>query len=346
MKKIISLICFIIFFGLNIKAQTTEDQMATLQHGDKTTVFYGIDAFKSAYDAAADSADVITLSSGEFNVPDYIQKSLSIYGAGFEEDSVNGVKPTILNNYLNIKHADGVDDDGKTTAGSKHVNNMHIEGICLNSIYFYNNNNIPYKNFTFVKCLCNFSMPECYTYNFIIRQCVCNYISFSNQYTENFYATNSFFGELCNGSNTSNTAKFDHCIIKAVSNFYFGNFTNNILYSTLRTSMTGTKNIFINQSSTGLSAANDIDNYVGKLPEGIFTNAADAGDYAANKTFALKYPTKYIGTDGTQIGLYGGNYSWNKIPSTPRIISSSIDLKTTADGKLNVSLKGEAQTKD
>jgi len=35
--------------------------MTTLQHGDQTYVFYGPDALVGAYNAAADSADVITL---------------------------------------------------------------------------------------------------------------------------------------------------------------------------------------------------------------------------------------------------------------------------------------------
>lgn len=41
----------------------------------------------------------------------------------------------------------------------------------------------------------------------------------------------------------------------------------------------------------------------------------------------------YMGNDGTVVGLHGGTYGWDKIPSTPRIISSTIDSKTSADGK-------------
>ena len=54
---------------LAAKAQNNELPTATLQHGEQTMVFIGVDAFKNAYEAAADSGDVITLSSGLFNAP-------------------------------------------------------------------------------------------------------------------------------------------------------------------------------------------------------------------------------------------------------------------------------------
>ena len=81
-------------------------------------------------------------------------------------------------------------------------------------------------------------------------------------------------------------------------------------------------------------------------PAAVFEAVGEDGTYAANKTFALKYPDKYLGEDGSQIGLYGGLYPWNKIPSTPRIIASEIDAKTSAEGKLKVNITVEAQTKE
>ncbi len=43
------------------KAQNNELPMATLEHGDQTLVFTGVDAFTAAYAAAGDKGDVITL---------------------------------------------------------------------------------------------------------------------------------------------------------------------------------------------------------------------------------------------------------------------------------------------
>ena len=56
-----------------------------------------------------------------------------------------------------------------------------------------------------------------------------------------------------------------------------------------------------------------------------------------------KQPGTYIGTDGTPVGIYGGLYPFTKTPSNPQIISKEIDVKSTLDGKLKVSIKVEAQ---
>ena len=70
------------------------------------------------------------------------------------------------------------------------------------------------------------------------------------------------------------------------------------------------------------------------------------GTYAEDKDFALKYPNRYMGNDGTQVGLHGGAYAWNKIPVLPRITECTIDTNDVANGKLKVSIKAEAQTKE
>lgn len=49
--------------------QGTDVLMATLQHGDEVSVYYGKTALEEAYKVAADSGDVITLSAGRFTAP-------------------------------------------------------------------------------------------------------------------------------------------------------------------------------------------------------------------------------------------------------------------------------------
>lgn len=123
-------------------------------------------------------------------------------------------------------------------------------------------------------------------------------------------------------------------------------YTNSILYGPLSSGSTSKNNIFVGQSSsigTGVQGSN---NWTNIANAGVYAADGEDGTYAEDKTFELKYPKKYVGTDGTEIGLHGGNYPWNKIPCTPRIMESDIDTKTSADGKLKVSIKVEAQTKD
>lgn len=52
---------------------------ATLQHGENTKFFYGYQSFAEAYENA-ENGDVITLSKGNFNTIDCIEKSVSVIG--------------------------------------------------------------------------------------------------------------------------------------------------------------------------------------------------------------------------------------------------------------------------
>ena len=51
------------------------------------------------------------------------------------------------------------------------------------------------------------------------------------------------------------------------------------------------------------------------------------------------------GTDGTDIGIYGGVFPWKdgSMPSNPHIISKTIPGTTDASGNLNVNIKVEAE---
>ena len=55
-------------------------------------------------------------------------------------------------------------------------------------------------------------------------------------------------------------------------------------------------------------------------------------DYSPTRTFELKDPETYVGTDGTPIGLSGGA-GWNKVPSNPYVSKVNATLSGT---QLNV----------
>lgn len=79
-----------------------------------------------------------------------------------------------------------------------------------------------------------------------------------------------------------------------------------------------------------------------------YTNVANLfGSYIANNqvnwdtfSFELKAgnDTIYLGTDGTQIGLYGGSTPYSSQPTIPYVTSKEISKKSE-NGKLKVSLK-------
>ena len=52
--------------------------------------------------------------------------------------------------------------------------------------------------------------------------------------------------------------------------------------------------------------------------------------------------TKYLGNDGTEIGIYGGSIPFVASPSNPQITKLNVASKSTADGKLSVDIEVKA----
>lgn len=355
---------------MTASAQKTEKQVATLQHGDKTFVFYGINAFKLAYDAAADTLDVINLSSGEFNGPDYIEKSIAVYGAGFENDTIIGIPKTCIKGTHTIL-ANSVHLEGISFLTSL-SNEMAALTIGLNEDSYYSGkkapNYNPIYNLSIVKCqlktlwFCadsyNGVIRQSYLYNFIgsYRARQKYYPSLGPQvFMHNFLVSNNFIqgiqtsyinNSLNNGSRSffdfdaSSTIYVDHCILMSSMMEGDWHYTNNIINDF---GIGGYHNIFF---GNGTTYRDDNGNWHNVSPEEIWSAEGEDGKYSEKKDFALKNPEIYVGTDYTQIGLHGGVYAWNKIPTLPRITECIIDTKNVADGILKVSIKAEAQIKE
>lgn len=62
------------------------------------------------------------------------------------------------------------------------------------------------------------------------------------------------------------------------------------------------------------------------------------------ETFELTETAKatYLGTDGKQVGIYGGMLPFDTTPSNPRITKCNVAAKSTADGKLSVDIEVKA----
>ena len=92
------------------------------------------------------------------------------------------------------------------------------------------------------------------------------------------------------------------------------------------------------------------DNVFDVSPGSIFkdyTNILDLiGNYKKNKLRILpNSPAKNAGTDGTDIGIYGGPRPWREgaLSSNPHIQSKTIAPETDAQGRLNVNIRVKAQ---
>ena len=339
---------------------------ATLVHGDKTTVYYGVDALIQAYKDAAEEGDVIVLSSGYFNKIN-IQKSISIYGVGYETDTISGLAPTQINQ-LAISPNTSTDENGTSTDSYPIV---HLEGLYLKAtdtngsadsglrIQPSDNNGIL-TDFTMKKCRINGNFPiQTATKNCSIRQCVLKniqgeFVSVTSGYGGSYYKNNlpegqqqlnienCWIDKATGTIETDNNILYNHCIIRDVSTG-IAHYNNCILKDFLPDNCTANYNIFT--TKTIGSNITGIENYVDVPVELIFADPNENGSYSATAKFDILDADLRKGTDGTEIGINGGLYPFDRIPSTPRILESNIDLETTSDGKLNVSLKVQAQSK-
>ena len=319
MKKIMFLLT-LLCSSMTIKAQS--DQMtAILQHGEETSVFKGASALINAH-AAAEDGDVITLSDGIFTATN-ITKNVSIYGAGYETDEASGTTATEI-----------VGDWAIATDSNKPLSDIHIEGVGIK------NSLLPCRyasveRFTLNKCHVygNISLSNTIT-GFIISQCIVDGgISGGNSIANNMLVSNSIIKQMDN-YNKESTIKVDHCLVRDLTDADYDNiraiWTNNVFtgsggssyYRNVRPYSKVSYCLCVKDSWGNNSS---VDHITQVALADLFADGGDA-TYSATRTYELKQPETWIGSDGTQIGIHGGN-GFSKVPATPVVKNLSVEVE-------------------
>lgn len=334
MKKIL-LSLMLLCCALAGKAQTTTDVVkAVLQHGDQVSVFKGGNAFVQAMTAAVDG-DVITLSDGQF-APAPINKSVSIYGAGYESNAETGTAVSCLlgNVYIGVQ--------GDTLC------NVHLEGLYINNGYLYAGySNGGIKNVTVEKCRMQNALNMAgYNENMTIKQCVLNSgLARGGEY-KNMLISNCIVIGQVSGYTENGETLVDHSICSGGR--YTGDngrgvtWTNCVFTYNGNYNVCGPYSVVKNCLKRGNANFND-----GTTTENIYNVGdisqvfadAENGDYSDERTWELKQPDVWIGTDGTQIGIYGG-IGWNKVPRTPVIKTLELNVEGP---QLRINYEAEAR---
>lgn len=322
--------------------------VATLTHGDEITMYYGNGALYQAHNAAQ-SGDVINLSGGSFESVK-ITKGITLRGTGIDDAS-----PTYLSGDFSI------------VVPSTETNRLTMEGIrCPGKITMSGDCSNPY----FVKCRFtnlysnSFSMKNATFVNCIIVNCELNGSGTLQFINSDVY----LYGLKPSG------ALFKNCLIESGNGGTFNNkiynsqIYNSIIYQTKQTSD-------INNNSSGLSysdydfrSSTSCHNclFIGYKYSIVRGDSGSSGNYSVHHddTNALtkvfkgyedgdskwfynyeltdEAKKKYLGDDGTEVGIYGGVLPYSSIPSYPRITKMNVANKTTADGKLSVEIEVSA----
>lgn len=347
MKKLflslVALIC-----AMTANAQQTEATTATLQTGDVSKVFYGINALSLALTEAQDGS-IITLSSGSFNVPGNIDKSVKIYGAGYLNDDETGIGRTYLNGTITMN---GIYNE--------HKDNIYMEGLYINGDINVNNasNDELIAGFKIVKCSFNSINIREHCDQFIIRQCyVRNAIWGDNITATGFSIENSWIGGRVYNFNaaTSGIIVKNNVMVYYTSYsydyphgpYYYENCIFNNKYVDAGAVLVNCLGWQAAMSNNSLNTTTNCYYQPEWIDWATFfadhqndLNFFDADNKA--RKWILNNPTKFVGTDAKPVGPTGGDFPWDLIPSTPRITQSTVASKTV-DGKLSISIKAEAR---
>ena len=324
--------------------------LATLSHDGSISTFYGTTALKDALQKA-ENGDAITLSAGQF-VSANIDKAVTLRGAGMSisNDSTNSHESTIVQGDFELNLTDSVSE------------RIVVEGVYFASKLTYKGN---VRNALFMKSRFEeISANEGTLVNTTFIHCrIANGFTLSSN--SNACLINSVVWNPKNSNTTASNIEFDNCIVKMPSGEYVINsyYKNCIIMiddyagsSSYNNRCIPSSNVAVNCvgcSSYG-SLYDGYNNIFYKIQSKNTTNKPFATPSSVFKTEGMTYndyatyeltdeaKAQYLGADGKEVGLYGGNLPYEENPTTPQITKCNVAAKSTADGKLSVDIEVKA----
>lgn len=333
MKKF--LFSFVALFCVTISfAQSS--LLATLSHEGQISTFYGATALREAHSAAT-HGDIITLSSGTF-VSVNITKAITLRGAGMAIDTVHNTLPTVISGTFNINIADSVSQK------------LTIEGVYSNHDIFYNNVNNPVFLKSRFRCI-GYGRS---TVSDKIKDAMFVHCRIANDINLVNNCSASLINCIVNCPNSyddkTSNFEFTNCVVYRASAVKASSYINCVLIGhsyengeNLSSSCSAYNNI-----STCRHSFDDIPNNTNRTVEKIETlfKTYKGGNFenldSENFELTDAAKAKYLGSDGTQVGIYGGMLPYNTTPSNPQITKCKVASKSTADGKLSVDIEVKA----
>ena len=314
--KLFTLILFLVTLT-TVNAQ----QISVVSPSNQTTLYTDLnEAINNA-----DAGSILYLSGGSFQVSDNtkITKKLSIIGIGHRSTSDNVDGNTIIMGNLNF----GQGSDGSVLTGIYSGSRVYI--YCDNILIRY--------------CRIDAIMAGNYRNNISINQNYVNHIDGA--------------GSVLNVTNN---------IIHIIHRIDGGRITNNIIERSQSPGIQLIKNsiiknnIILSDDCYVFIGSNNTDNIVSNniAPISFGENCIVLADIQgalfvgpnngvnASSNFHLKGSAgKNAGTDGTDIGIYGGETGFkdNALPPGPRIVSKKIGEQTDENGNLSIELTVTAE---
>lgn len=334
MKKIFFLLV------MAVSTITMSAQSVALNHEGTSTIFYGAQSLSQAYGQAV-NGDILYISGGTYG-DITIEKKLKIYGTGVNPNNTESTGISVLSNiYIN-------------SAGAE----CHIEGIKANNIYINSAEYITIRYCQLAGVDAKLS-HNLLMYNNIIEGAVrlgetCR-MDRATQLSTGCVISNNYI------QNGLHRCRENTIVNNIFRNKGVGDDFNSYSYELVAEASVVENNIFASNPGgygTWCAGNNTVRKNITYWYEGsdenygvganknteIFVDYDESG-FSFDKDMHLKNPTTYVGTDGTEVGLYGGLFPWNEevMPSNPHIMSNTSGTKTNSEGKLLLNVEVSAQ---
>lgn len=339
MMKKLKLLAFIVVTSTSIAVSA---QTAILHSASGVQISKGNTALASAY-TAAQGGDTLYLSGGTFTPPAAFDKKLMIFGAGHYVDSTLATGKTFINgNVIVSENADlfyleGIEINGNFSFSSNHsINNAVIKRCKINgTLSITGDLSNPSNNLSLIGNVFNSTLNLSNATNVFITNNIFNQVISP---TNGNYISNNIF--LSGGYSSS----YGYCVFWGDNNQL-----NNNIFLYPNGLAGGIGNVFKNNLMVAPTPAYGttptvIDNYTGIAQTAIFvTQTGTAFNYDHN--YHLQSPATYIGTDGSQIGIYGGTFPYKEgaVPLNPHITIKNIAPATDNNGNLQIQIQVGAQ---
>ena len=342
--------------ALGAVAQST--LVATLSHDGSMKAYYGPTALSQAHDAAVDG-DVITLSGGTFTGCD-ITKAITLRGAGMIGNLETQTFPTYITAPTNGSTI--------TISSGSTTHPLVMEGVNFRSTTYFSG---EFTKPVFQKCkFTNIAGDVDSQYIFhsatFINCLITSLSAWGTATIINSYVVNPQFQELYDKNDIAYPSFVDmhNCVI-CLTGLKLDGYKQQTSFSNC---IFATTAIYYNSCPGEFGVGSQVYNcvFTGAHTNGLIfknipavNNNTVVNDMAAVfKVYILNYLSysntfydelsleltetaaqTYLGTDGTQVGMYGGSQPYDPFTTTLHIVKCNVASKTTADGKLPVDIE-------
>lgn len=330
-----------VFFAFMIALSgTCQAQIIALHSTSGVQIFKGNNALASAY-TVAQNADTLYLSGGTFVPPANFDKQLFLYGAGHYVDSTLTTGKTfisgnvILQENADLFHLEGLEITGNLTFNTNQsANNVTVIRCKINGntdiLGDLSNasNNLALINNVFTGSVNLTNAVDVLVTNNIFQHVLVN--TYGNQINNNIFLNGTYVSTYCIFTGNNNT--LNNNIFIYTSGLTYG--TGNVFK----------KNIFVSTNPAYGLSSTVLASYLNTPQANIcVTQTGNAFNYEHN--YHLQAPETYLGTDGSEVGIYGGMFPYKEgaVPANPHIRTLEVSSKTNPAGEINVKLSVDAQ---